>query len=194
MLIGFAAMGTARIANSLTSAGQNTPMPPSADPPPEPLIGGLYAIAFQRPLQGAGGGLPAFAATDRRSGRADLMAVQALPQMPPRLQALALLAQAPTLNGPAESLLAPLTHGPASPPGAAPAWFVISPAPPGPPLWPPGAASQRAWAEAELLDCLLRPAAEALAWLQSRHLTHRAIRQDELVKLRQCRKYRPQWL
>ncbi|HTN10840.1 MAG TPA: hypothetical protein VL154_07695, partial [Acetobacteraceae bacterium] len=135
-------------------------MPPPPPTPPAaasaPLIGGCYAIDFQQPLADAGGGLPCFAATDRRNGHTGLMAVQVPPQAPPRAQALALLAQAQN-----ESLLLPLAHGPATPPDGAPCWLVISPAPPGKPLWPPGAASQPSWSEPALLDCLLRPAAAA---------------------------------
>lgn len=156
-------------------------MPPPPPTPPAaasaPLIGGCYAIDFQQPLADAGGGLPCFAATDRRNGHTGLMAVQVPPQAPPRAQALALLVQAQN-----ESLLLPLAHGPATPPDGAPCWLVISPAPPGKPLWPPGAASQPSWSEPALLDCLLRPAAAALAWLQARHLTHRAIRPDNVFR------------
>lgn len=157
------------------------PQPPTPPAPisPEALIGACYAIDFQQPLGEAGGGLPSFAATDRRNGHTGLMAVQVPPQAPPRAQALTLLAQ-----GHNESLLVPFAHGPALPPGGTPAWFVVSPAPPGPPLWTPGAATQRPWSEADLLDSLLRPAAAALAWLQARHLTHRAIRPNNVFRAR----------
>ncbi len=158
------------------------PPPPATLPatgPPETLIGGCYAVDFQQLLGEAGGGLPSFAAADRRSGRGGLMAVQVPPLAPPRAQALALLAQAQI-----ESVLLPLAHGPATPPGGAPAWFVVSQAPPGTPVWPAGALTQRPWSEEELLDCLLRPAAAALARLQARHLTHRAIRPDNVFRAR----------
>ena len=38
------------------------------------------------------------------------------------------------------------------------------------------------WGEAELLECLLRPAAAVLAELQARQLTHRAIRPANLFR------------
>lgn len=145
----------------------------------ENLIGGCYAIDFQQKLDAAGGGLPAYAAIDRRHGRAGLMAVEARPQAPPRAQALATLAQT-RIDG----VLLPLAHGPAAPPGQPPRWFVISPAPPGPPVWADGAARQAPWGEDALLGLLLRPAATVLARLQGRHLSHRAIRPDNLFRAR----------
>jgi hypothetical protein len=150
---------------------------PSPQSPREALIGGHFAVDGQRPLGAAGGGLSAFAATDRRSGRTDLMAVQVPPGSTPRAQALNVLSL-----GTHDGVLTPLAHGPAPLPGGAQAWFVICRTPSGLPLWTPGAAAQRPWSEAELVDCLLRPGAEALEWLGSRHVTHRAIRPDNLFR------------
>ena len=161
---------------------------PASDPPPpaaaatDRLIGDAYAVDTSRPLPGAGGGLAAFAASDRRSGRGDLMAVQVRANLPPRAQALNVLSM-----GLGDGVLTPLAHGPVALPGsgagggAGRAWFVICQAPPGPALWPPSA-GHRPWAEAELLERLVRPAAQALEWLQSRHVTHRAIRPDNLFR------------
>lgn len=165
------------------NAPQPTPSPQDAAPAAQSgtLIAGHYAVDIARPLASAGGGLPAFAVTDRRSGRGDLMAVQVPPDAAPRAHALNVLA----LTG-ADAVLTPIAHGPAalSPGGGEgrQAWFVISRTPPGPPIWQPGAASQPPWPEAELLECLLRPAAEALDWLAARHVTHRAIRPDNLFR------------
>ncbi len=140
---------------------------------PESLIAGQYAVDATRPLAGAGGGLPAFAVRDRR-GRDDLMAVQVQPGRPPRAQALAAL-----MGAPAEGVLAPMAHGPARLASGQEAYFVIGQAPPGPAL----AAVPRPWSEGELLDCLLRPVAQALDRLHQRGVTHRAIRPDNLFRL-----------
>ena len=51
-------------------------------------------------------------------------------------------------------------------------------APPGPSLGEP----QRPWPEAELLDCVLRPAAHVLEQLQERGMTHRGIRLDNVFQ------------
>ena len=147
--------------------------------PPTPddahgLIGGVYSVDATRPLPGAGGGLPAFAAIDRRSpGRSGLMAVQSLPGAPPRAMALNALA-----GWAEEGLLAPLAHGAAAGAQGEAAWFVVSAAPPGPSL----AATLRPWPEAELLDCVLRPLAMVLEVLQHRRVSHRAIRTDNIFR------------
>lgn len=164
---------------------------PVAAAPDESLIGGIYAVDLTRPLAEAGGGTPAFAAVDRRSGRADLMALQVPPGLPPRAHPLNVLSLSSF-----DSVLTPIAHGAGPRPPAAgggegaQAWYIVCRAPPGPPLWPAAwrtagaqpSAPQPAWPEAELLDCVLRPAAEALDWLSSRHVTHRAIRPDNLFR------------
>ncbi|MCW3473941.1 protein kinase family protein [Limobrevibacterium gyesilva] len=143
----------------------------------EVLIGGAFAVDVARPLAGAGGGLPAFVAHDRKGGRTGLMAVQVQPDAPARAQALNMLPQTQV-----DGVLSPLAHGPAPDASGVPAWFVICQAPPGPPLAAAGDAPARPWGEAELLDRLLRPAAHALEQLQACHATHRAIRPDNLFR------------
>lgn len=144
-----------------------------AAPTAENLIGGQYSVETARPLAGAGAGLPAFAVTDRR-GRVDLMAVQVQPGGPPRAQALATL-----IGAAVEGVLAPVAHGPAPIPGGREAYFVVAQAPVGPAL----AVAGRPWSEGELLECLLRPAVQALDRLQQRAVTHRAIRPDNLFRV-----------
>jgi hypothetical protein len=143
-----------------------------AAPSAKKLIGGQYAIDAARPLGGAGGGLPAFAVTDRR-GRVDLMAVQVQPGLPPRAEALAALTGASV-----EGVLVPVAHGPAGTAGGQEAYFVVGSAPVGPAL----GVALRPWSEGELLDCLLRPVVQALDRLQQRGVTHRAIRPDNLFR------------
>ena len=146
----------------------------AAPPTPDDLIGGIYAVDVARPLPGAGGGLPAFAVTDRRSsGHGGLMAVQSLPGAPPRAMALNALA-----GWAEDGLLAPLANGPARGAQGEAAWFVVSAAPPGPSL----AATLRPWNEHDLLDCVVRPAALALEALEARRVTHRAIRPDNMFR------------
>ncbi len=145
--------------------------------PAEALIGGQYVVDLARPLSGAGGGLPAFAALDRRGGlpgsaSSGLMAVQVAQRMPPRAHALQAFA------APVDGVLSPMAHGPASGPDGAGAYYVICPAPPGPALGGP----MSRWAEADLIKLVLRPAAHALDRLAARGITHRAIRPDNVFQ------------
>ncbi len=138
------------------------------------LIGGKYRVDSTRPLAGAGGGLPAFAVVDRQVEGSGLMAVQVAPGMPPRAQPLQ------TLAGLTEGMLGPLAHGPGPAGGIAgdEAYYVICPAPTGPAV----GVTLRIWSETELLECLLRPAAQALVRLGGCGATHRAIRPDNVFQ------------
>ena len=165
---------------ALPSAPPVTPHP--TGDPSAGLIGGTYAVDTTRLLPGAAGGLSAFVAIDRRGADIPLMAVQVRPHAPARAAALQML-----LANPVDGILGPIAHGPARGPGGEMAWFVICPAPSGPPVWsvPQGngaATAARPWTEPELLECLLRPAAHALERLHARALTHRAIRLDNLFR------------
>ena len=139
-------------------------------PSDHPPIAGRYTVDPSRPLPGAGGGQSAFAATDIRSGRRDLMAVAVTRAEPVRASALR------DLNDPVENLLGPLGSGIAPGPDNAASYYVICPAPPGPAV---GVAT-KPWTEAALLTLLLRPAAQVLRELEARRLTHRAIRPDNI--------------
>jgi hypothetical protein len=145
------------------------PTPVSSDN----LIAGIYAVELGRPLAGAGGGLPAFAVTDRSGARSGLMAVQSAPGTLPRAIVLNALA-----GWKEEGLLAPLACGPGRGPQGEAAWFAVCPAPPGPSL----ASTLRPWSEAELLEFVLRPAAATLAALDQERVTHRAIRIDNIFR------------
>ena len=134
------------------------------------LIGGQYAVDFTQPLPHAAPPLAAFAAT--RGGRPGFVAVAVARGWPARARTLGGLAG---LVCP--SLLVPLAHGAAAAPDGAVGYYVICPAPPGPSL-----AEQRSWSEAELLEQLLKPAAQALAALESRNATHRAIRPENVFQ------------
>lgn len=146
--------------------------------PSDGLIGGCFAVEAGQPLPGAGGGQPAFLALDRRMpGRQGLMAVLVRPDAPARAHPLGAL-----LSHPIEGVLSPLAHGVAPGPGGRNAAFVVGWAPPGPALLPAGAAQIPPWSEADLLGLVLRPAAAALEGLHARHVTHRAIRVDNLFR------------
>jgi hypothetical protein len=147
-------------------------MPPN-ETQPDPLIAGHFAVDAARLLPDAGGGLPAFAATDRRDERARLMAVQLRRHLPARAAALPALFSAPV-----ESVLTPLAHGRFRLPDGTEAGCLICPAPPGPPI----AAQLHPWSEPELLACVMRPIARALDQLAARRLTHRGIRPENIFR------------
>lgn len=138
----------------------------------EELIGGQYAVDFARNLPGAGGGLPAFAVRDRRTGAGGLMAVQVRRSLPPRARTLSAL-----LGASIDGVLLPVAHGPAIGPRDGAGYFIVCQAPPGPAL-----ALDRPWTEGELIEDVLRPVAAALDALHARGVTHRAIRPDNLFR------------
>lgn len=139
----------------------------------ERLINGRFAVDASRLLPGAGGGLPAFAASDREGAHAPVMAVQLQPGQAPRMQAIAAL-----LADPPEGVLLPLARGPLVGNDGAERYFIVCQAPRGEALAPSGVRL----AEAELLATALRPAAAALEALRVRKLTHRAVRPGNLFR------------
>ena len=137
---------------------------------PHPPIGGRFIVNAARPLSGAGGGQPAFAAADLRTGRTDLMAVAVSRAEPVRANALR------DLNDPVDNLVGPLGVGAAPGPGGAPGLFLICQAPQGAAM----SVIARPWPEAALIAQVLRPAASVLRQLEARRLTHRAIRTNNI--------------
>ena len=128
-----------------------------ADPAGFPPIGGHYLVDAARPLPEAGGGLPAFAASDRRgTNRATLMALRVARHAPVRARALQ------TLTSGIDNLLTPLAHGLGPSPDNEAAYYVVCPLPPGQPL----SASLRPWPEAVLIEQVLRPFAAVLEELR----------------------------
>ena len=151
--------------------------PESQHPPPAKLIAGQFAVDLARPMPGWGGGLDCFVATDTKSGRADHMALLVRRAAPLRAQAITALSAMPI-----DGILTPVAHGPTLGPGNQAAWFVITQAAPGPPLWGPHAPVGVPWHEQALLGDVLRPVAHALERLQARHVTHRGLRPDNLFR------------
>ena len=147
---------------------------PSGSPALLESLDAFCSIDFTAPQAESGGGI-AYAARPHRAGQGGLQAICIQPEAPPRAAAMAALA------GLAEpGLLAPLACGPAAGPNGAVGWYVICPAPPGPPLWDGSGVPGQPWSEADLITRVLRPAAAALVALERRRVTHRAIRPNNL--------------
>ncbi len=148
--------------------------PPAQDSPAVGLVAGSYVVDFEHILPGAADPLTAFAARDERTGQGGLMAVQVQRGWPARARVLASLAGDSPPN-----LLQPLAHGPALMPSGETTYVVVCPAPPGPSVL----STLRPWSEADLMDYLVKPVAAALMALQSRNVTHRAIRPGNLFQV-----------
>jgi hypothetical protein len=139
--------------------------------PSSQLIEGQYALHVAQPLAG-GGGQAAFAASGP-NGTA-FMAVEVSRSLPARPRALRTLCAEPVAG-----MINPVAHGPGpSPRGGGQEYFVVCQRPPGPSL----EAAPRSWTEAELIGCVLLPAAHALDRLGASGLTHRGIRADNVFQ------------
>lgn len=134
------------------------------------LIAGRYVADPLCLLQGVGGGLTAYKASDQRNGDANLIALAVGRHAGPRLKALQ------TLDAPIDNLMVPLGHGIGPRPGGGQGYYVITTSPPGPML----SVGSEPWPEAVLLEHVLRPAARVLVTLQEVGITHRAIRPDNV--------------
>jgi hypothetical protein len=145
--------------------------PPDPSPPVE-AIGGHYVVDVAKPLPLAGGGVPAYAATDRRNGHASVMALHVDRHAPARARPLQVL------TAPIESLLTPLAHGKGPAVAGDAGYFVICQCPPGAPL----SASLQPWSEASLIEYVLLPVANVLDQLRASGITHRAIRADNVFQ------------
>ena len=129
-----------------------------------------FIIDLARPLPEAGGGMPAFAATDTRTGNREMMAIRVARGATMRAMTIDALAT------PIAQLLTPLAHTAGPSTDGQPGYYVITAAPPGPPL----SAQPRPWPEAALLTHVLRPIAQVLIALEARGVTHRSIRPDNI--------------
>jgi hypothetical protein len=134
-------------------------------------IGGIYTVDFGNTVDGAADPMVPFAA--RGGGAASVMAIPVARGWPARARVLTAMSGAPVRN-----LLGPLAHGAATMPSGDNGYFVICPAPPGPSLQ----SSLRPWSESELIEQIVKPAAQVLTDLQSRGVTHRAIRATNLFQ------------
>ncbi len=135
------------------------------------LVVDRYAIDLAEKLVGACAGHDVYVATDIRSGRGGLMAVQVRPNAPPRADALSALVHV-ALPG----VLNPIAHGPGPAANGGQAYYVICTAPPGASL----AEDPGTWTEDTLLDQVVRPVAHTLEELRRNGVTHRSIRPDNV--------------
>ncbi len=148
--------------------------------PEDGFVQGIYEVRHSEMLDGAGGGLPAFAVRDHRHGRRDLMAVQVARDAPPRPLPLGALSGQHIAN-----LLLPMAFGRGNTASGAVANFVIMPAPQGAAVLAPHASNApRPWGERALIDLVLRPAAVALDLLALQGVTHRSIRGNNVFQAR----------
>ena len=145
-------------------------MSDSLESDPRGIAGTNYLVDVARPLPGAGGGIPAFAATSLAAETRPLMALRVDRHAPARLRPLQ------SLTTDVEGLLTPLAHGPGPPIGGTPGYYVVCPAPRGPPV----SEGLRPWPEQTLIECVMGPIALILEQLRSRGLTHRAIRANNV--------------
>ena len=132
-----------------------------------------YRIDASRPGPKLQGGLRAFAVVDRRDPAQPLMAVETRPDTPARPR-ISLARSGP----PVPHAVMPLEYGPGRDLAGKTGWFVVA-------EWLAGAplrAGLQPWREADLMASVLLPAAAALAALQARGLTHRAINIDNLFR------------
>jgi hypothetical protein len=119
------------------------------------------------------GGLRAYPASDRRDPARRLLGIQVPPGVAPRARLLTGQFALPVAH-----TIMPIDHGPGRDPAGAEAWFIICPALPGPAL----TAAPAPWAENDLINNLMLPAAAALDVLAERGVTHRAIRPDNVFR------------
>lgn len=134
------------------------------------LVGGQYRVDVTQRLPDAGGGVAAVAASSVRATALPLMALRVDRHAPARPRTLHSFAAG------VEGLLTPLAYGIGPPIDGQPAWYVICPAPPGPPV----SSGLRPWPETTLIEYVMRPIAAVLEQLQTRGITHRGIRPNNV--------------
>jgi hypothetical protein len=137
------------------------------------LIAGYYRVDAARAAPVLQGGFRAFAVGDRREPGLRLIAVEMKPDLPMRPRITLARSGQPVPNA-----VLPVDYGAGRDLGGRPGWFAVGEAPPGAAL---GLGSP--WREGEVIACVLAPVAAALAALQERSLTHRAINPDNLFRL-----------
>ncbi len=136
------------------------------------LIAGFYRIDPAQQAPTLQGGFRAHVVTDRREPTTKLIAIEAKPDQPVRPRITLARSGLPVPHA-----VLPVDYGPGTDLAGRAGWFAVGEAPPGTPL---GLAAP--WREAELMACVLAPAAAALAALQQRGLTHRAINPDNIFR------------
>ncbi len=131
-----------------------------------------FSVDLAHKLPDAGGGVEAWAARDQANPTADIMALTVARAAPIRADVL------DQLHEPIDQLLMPVGHGHGPSADGRPGYFLFCTAPGAPPL----SADPRPWPEAALLTLVLRPIAQVLVALESRGLTHRGIRLNNVFR------------
>jgi len=131
-----------------------------------------FSVDLARKLPDAGGGIDAWAARDAAKPEIDAMALLVARGAPLRADVL------DSLQEQIDQLLTPLGHGHGPGPDGRPGYFLYCKAPAGPPV----SADARPWSEAALLTLVMRPIAQVLIVLESRGLTHRGIRLNNVFR------------
>jgi hypothetical protein len=144
------------------------------------IIATHYRIDPTRPAPALQGGLTVHTVIDRRTPSTPLIAIETRADLPARPR-ITLARNGP----PVPNAVLPVDYGSGRSTAGRPGWFVIGQSPPGAPtgLAPPGSpagTTAAPWRESDLIALILVPAAAALAGLQARGLTHRAINPDNL--------------
>ena len=142
------------------------------EPDPATLINGQYLVDVTRQLPDAGGGVTAFAAISLRASSPPLMALRVDRHAPARPRPLY------NLTAAVDGLLTPVAYGIGPPIDGQPAWYVICRAPAGPPV----SQGLRPWPETALIDFVMRPIAAVLEQLQTRGITYRGIRPNNVFQ------------
>jgi hypothetical protein len=137
------------------------------------LIAGYYRVDPARAAPVLQGGFRALVVTDRREPGQKLIAIEMKPDLPVRPRIT--LARS---GRPVPHAVLPVEYGGGRDLAGRPGWFVVGEAPPG-----AAVGVGKPWRESEVIACVLVPAAAALAALQERSLTHRAINPDNLFRL-----------
>ena len=138
------------------------------------LIGGRWRVEAGRPLGAAGGGLPAFVATDlaEDSAGTGLIALKIARDAPARAGTILNLQR----GGPLAGILMPLGVRGGSRAGWRAQRFRHLPRP----ARRTGGGNLRPWPEHDIIDLVLKPAATVLEGLRVRGVTHRAIRPNNV--------------
>ncbi len=136
------------------------------------VIAGHYRIDPSRQALTLHGGFRAHVVTDRRDPSQRLMAVETKPGVPARPRIT--LARSGIV---VPHAVLPVDYGAGRDLAGRPGWFVVGEMPAGSALGVGGA-----WREADLMACVLAPAAASLMALQMRGLTHRAINPDNVFR------------
>ncbi len=137
------------------------------------VIATYYRIDPTKPALPLVGGLRALPVIDGRDPGQPVIAVETRADLPPRPR-IPLACGGP----PIPHTILPIDYGPGRDATGKPGWFIVSEGWPAAPLQ----VGPQPWRESDLMNQLLLPAAKALADMQERGLTHRALHPANLYR------------